>query len=71
MSAGRRQRWGGRRPGAGRPELPAKERQNAALLLRLRPGELDALRERAAASGLSVGVYAREVLRRHIRRTLR
>ena len=34
----------------------------------MRPGEIEELRRLAAAAGTTVGVYARETLRRRIRR---
>jgi len=51
--------------------LPTKDRQDVALLIRMRPREMEALRELAAAVNVTVGVYAREVLRARIRRTSR
>jgi len=60
--------WGGIRAGAGRPKLQAGQRQDAGLLLRLRPAELKALKKLAREQGLTVGVYAREVLRRDLKR---
>ena len=74
MSARTRRRkgqWGGARRGAGRPRLSPEERQNAALLVRLRPAELRALHSLAESAGSTVGVYAREILRRHLARTTR
>jgi len=56
------------RLGAGRPAMPSEERQDAAVLVRMRPREAEALRALADAAGTSVGVYAREILRRRIRR---
>jgi hypothetical protein len=50
----------------GRPPLPASERQDAVLFLRLRPGELAALRRLARAARVTPGVYARAVLRDHL-----
>jgi hypothetical protein len=70
MSArSKRKSWGGARPGAGRPKLPPGERQGEAFLVRMRPTEVAALRDLAADAGTTVGVYAREVLRRSIRRS--
>ncbi len=65
MASGR----GGRRAGAGRPPVAPTERLDATMLMRFRSDELDALRELAASAGTTVGVYCREVLRRHLRRS--
>ena len=61
-------RRGGKRAGAGRPPVAPAERLKATMLMRFRPDELEALRELAASAGMTVGVYSREVLRRHLRR---
>ena len=47
------------------------ERQDAGVLIRLKPGEAEVLRTIAKDAGMTVGVYARRVLRRHIRRARR
>ena len=52
----------------GRPKLPRQERQDAALLLRMRPAELDAVRRLARDQGTTPGVAARALLRKHLRR---
>ena len=67
MATEKKGTWGGRRRGAGRPALELGERQDAAVLVRMRPGEIEVLRQLAATAGISVGVYAREILRRRIR----
>ncbi len=43
------------------------ERQDAPLFVRMRPGDVKVLRELAHAAGMTVGVYAREILKRRIR----
>ncbi|MCC6642426.1 MAG: hypothetical protein IT386_14795 [Deltaproteobacteria bacterium] len=60
-----------RRRRAGRPPLPPKERHDATLLIRLRPEELGRLRALAESAEQGVGQYARDVLRRHLRRAVR
>jgi len=60
--------WGGARKGAGRKPLPAGERQNVALLVRMRPEEVRRLHELAARAGEWPGAYVREIIRRHLRR---
>jgi len=60
--------WGGPRVGAGRPPLPPNERQDATILVRLLPRELERLRALAAEASLGAGQYVREVLRRHLAR---
>ena len=48
--------------------LPPDERQDAGFLVRMKPAEVAALRELAADAGTTVGVYARQLLRRRLRR---
>lgn len=54
----------------GKPLAP-KDRHDATLLIRLRPEELGALRALADNAEQGVGQYARDVLRRHLRRAVR
>jgi hypothetical protein len=55
--------------GPGRPTIPKSERQDTAVLIRMRPNEVRDLRKLADRAGVGIGVYAREVLRRHLRRS--
>ena len=68
VSADRRPQWGGKRAGAGRPELGPEERHDKVFLVRMRLSEIEKLRHLAAAAEMTIGVYAREILRRELER---
>jgi hypothetical protein len=51
----------------GRPKLAESQRQNVGFVIRMRPREIAQLRELAARADVGIGVYARGILRRHLR----